>query len=56
MIDNHLVAILIKTAALGLAPKTHLGKTLQEMKNHLVILVQIFFLYVNGCMYGDLFV
>jgi len=39
MIENHLVAIIIKTAALGLVPDRHLGKTLKEMQPHLLMLV-----------------
>lgn len=41
MIDHDLNAILIKTAALGLVPKLHLGKTLHEMKSHLFNLVKM---------------
>ena len=39
MINYGVNAILIKTAALGLVPKLHLGKSLQEMKPHLLTLV-----------------
>ncbi|XP_053376915.1 uncharacterized protein LOC128547770 isoform X2 [Mercenaria mercenaria] len=35
MIENKVVAIVIKVAAMGLQPKQHLGKTLSEMKEHL---------------------
>ncbi|CAK8677527.1 unnamed protein product [Clavelina lepadiformis] len=38
MIDNHVDAVLIKTAALGLKPKVHLGKSIKEMQDHLLML------------------
>jgi diphthine-ammonia ligase len=36
MIDSGISAILIKVACLGLMPEKHLGKTLSEMKPHLI--------------------
>ena len=36
MIESGIDAILIKVACLGLKPDKHLGKTLVEMKPHLV--------------------
>jgi len=36
MIDNKMEAIIIKTAVIGLDPYKHLGKTLAELKDHLV--------------------
>lgn len=43
MIDNGLVAILVKVAVLGLEEK-HLGKTLHQMQPHLLKLVRILLL------------
>lgn len=36
MIDFGMVTILIKVAAIGLVPEIHLGKRLEEMKEHLI--------------------
>jgi diphthine-ammonia ligase len=38
MIDSGLSAILIKVACIGLEPNKHLGKSLSEMKDHLITL------------------
>ena len=39
MIENGLVAVIIKTAALGLVPNIHLGQNLAQIQPHLVMLV-----------------
>lgn len=39
MIDKGMEVILIKTAAAGLEPEKHLGKTITELKSHFEAIV-----------------
>ncbi|CAF4953202.1 unnamed protein product, partial [Rotaria socialis] len=48
MIESNVEAILIKTAALGLQPKQHLGKTLAEMRPILFQLAEKYGINVCG--------
>lgn len=41
MIDKGMVVILIKTAAAGLDPRKHLGKTIAELKDYFLKIVSL---------------
>ena len=40
MIDSGMKVVLIKTAAAGLDPNKHLGKTISELKEHFMAIVR----------------
>ncbi len=42
MIDSGVHAIMIKTAAMGLEPRKHLGQTISDLYNHLCHIVSHF--------------
>lgn len=48
MIDSNLDAILIKVACMGLEPEKHLGKTLRDVRPHLLELEQKYGVNVCG--------
>lgn len=48
MIDGGIEAILIKVACMGLEPEKHLGKTIREMRPHLIELERKFGANVCG--------
>lgn len=48
MVDSGIHAILIKVAALGLKPRKHLGKTLAEMYDHMILMENKYGLNVCG--------
>ncbi|KAK8782111.1 hypothetical protein V5799_016546 [Amblyomma americanum] len=48
MVDSGIHAILIKVAALGLEPQKHLGKTLTEIYDHMILMEKKYGLNVCG--------
>ena len=48
MIDSGMKVMIIKTAAAGLEPKKHLGKTIDELRDHFIAIVSELLCEING--------